>query len=195
MLNGLASSISRHLLEPADWARLRLAEHTGKQITIELPMMTMTLQIESDGHLEPIQRVENPEVTIVLTPLAVALWMPDRQAALREVRVEGDTELAAAISYVAANLRWDFEEDLSRVVGDVAANRIGSGVRGMATWPRHAAGSMAHGVAEYLSEESQLLATPLQVVGFAKNVDDLRDTAERLGKRLDRLEQLVAGSR
>lgn len=195
MLNSLASSLSRHLLEPADWARARLAKHAGKNATVEMPMMTITLRIGSAGYLEPIEYLENPEVTIVLTPLAVALWMPDRQAAMREIRVEGDTEMAAAISYVAANLRWDFEEDLSRVVGDVVAHRIGSGVRRMASWPRTAADSFAHNAAEYFSEETHLLATPLQAAGFVKSVDDLRDAVERLDKRIDRLDQMLADSR
>jgi ubiquinone biosynthesis protein UbiJ len=58
------------------------------------------------------------------------------QAALRgdkpPVRVEGDVQLAAEVNWLVDHVRWDLEEDLSRVVGDVAAHTIGQAARSMA---------------------------------------------------------------
>jgi len=52
------------------------------------------------------------------------------------VKIEGDVQLAAELGWLAENLRWDFEEDLSRVVGDIpahamadAAKRVGQAVK------------------------------------------------------------------
>lgn len=194
MLTNLVSAVAHHLLDHADWARLRLAEHAGKQIRIESPAGSLLMEIEADGHVVPVRSDESPDVIISLTPLAAALWLTDRQAAWREARVEGDMELAAAISHVASNLRWDFEEDLSRIVGDVAAHRVGQSARRFSTWQGDAAGSAARGMAEYLTEESHMLATPLQVEAFTKDVDDLRDAVERFEKRLDQLATALAES-
>lgn len=44
------------------------------------------------------------------------------------VRIEGEVMLAAALAEVAERVRWDPEEDLSRITGDVVAHRIGRGV-------------------------------------------------------------------
>ncbi len=44
------------------------------------------------------------------------------------VRVEGEVMLAAALADIAERMRWDPEEDLSRVTGDVFAHRVGRGV-------------------------------------------------------------------
>lgn len=44
------------------------------------------------------------------------------------VRIEGEVMLAAALADIAERMRWDPEEDLSRVTGDVFAHRVGRGV-------------------------------------------------------------------
>lgn len=191
VLTSLVSAVARHLLEQADWARLRFAEYVGKQVHVESPLGSVSMEITADGNVVSAEPAENPDLVITLTPMSAVQWFTDRPRAWREARVQGDAELAAAIAHVASNLRWDFEEDLSDFVGDAAAHRIGKDARRLSAWPREAAESSAHGVAEFLSEESHLLATPLQVEMFAKDVDDLRDAAERLDKRLDRLAGLI----
>jgi len=194
VLNTLASAVVQHLLEQADWARSRLAAHSGKRVRVDLPVGPLSLEIAEDGQVLPVEFDPTPDLVILLTPLATLQWFTDRRAAWREARVEGDAELAATISDIASQLRWDFEEDLSRVVGDIAARRIGQGVRRISTWPAEAADSAARAVAEYLAEETHLLATPLQAESFATGVDDLRDSVERLAKRIDRLSDSIAGS-
>ena len=38
------------------------------------------------------------------------------------VRIEGDVQLAAEVNWLADNLRWDVEEDLSRIIGDAPSH-------------------------------------------------------------------------
>lgn len=189
MLNEIVLSASRHLLEPAHWARVRLREHAGKQVRIDLLLapVPVVLRIAADGFLEHGEHDAPPDLLVELTPAAALKWLADREAAWREAKVEGDMELAAAVSHVISNLRWDYEEDLSKVVGDVAAHRLAGGARRLSAWPAEAAESFAHAVAEYLSEERHALATPLAVEEFTAGVDELRDAVERLDKRIDRL--------
>jgi ubiquinone biosynthesis protein UbiJ len=63
------------------------------------------------------------------SPLEVA------QAALRgdkpEVRIEGDVQLAADVNWLVDHVRWDAEEDLSRVLGDAPAHALGQAARGL----------------------------------------------------------------
>lgn len=192
MLNEMVLAVAHYLLLQAQWARMRLAEHAGKQIRLELPLAIVVLRIAADGDLEPAEPDDPADLVIKLSPLAVAKWPIDRQAAWREARIEGDMELAQATSYVMANLRWDYEDDLSRVVGDVAAHRIARAVRHLAAWPAEAGESLARSAAEYFSEERHVLATPLSVEEFAEQVDQLRDAVERLDKRIERLAQREA---
>jgi ubiquinone biosynthesis protein UbiJ len=193
MLNEVFLGASRHLLRPAQWARSRLCEHAGKQVRIDLALAPapVLLRIASDGYLEHGEPDSPPDLVVKLSPVAAARWLADRDGAWREARVEGDMDLAAAVSHVMANLQWDYEEDLSKVVGDVAAHRLASGARRLSAWPAEAADSLARAVAEYLSEERRALATPLAVEEFTTEVDTLRDAAERLDKRIDRLARLL----
>jgi ubiquinone biosynthesis protein UbiJ len=111
-----------------------------------------------------------------------------RGGAYRDIELEGDMELAQEISFIARNLDWDFEEDLSRAVGDVAAHRIAGGARVMRRWSRDAALRMAQGAAEYWTEESPLIASRVKVEDFVAAVSQLRDAIERLEKRVERVE-------
>ena len=57
------------------------------------------------------------------------------QAALRgdkpPVRIVGDVQFAAEINWLVDHVRWDLEEDLSRIVGDAPAHALGEAGRRM----------------------------------------------------------------
>jgi ubiquinone biosynthesis protein UbiJ len=40
------------------------------------------------------------------------------------VKIDGDVQLAAELGWLAENLRWDAEEDLSRLMGDAPAHAL-----------------------------------------------------------------------
>jgi ubiquinone biosynthesis protein UbiJ len=91
------------------------------------------------------------------------------------------------------NLDIDWEEQLSRVVGDVAAHQVGNVVRSAMAWGKQALDTLGRDAAEYFQEESEDLVRPAEVSEFLDQVDVLRDDAERLAARVNRLEQrLVA---
>lgn len=189
MIDDVLLVFSHHLLKEAQWARERLAEHAGKQVKIDYVLWTSLLRIDEDGYVSAGDPGTPAAMAITLTPIAVAKWLADRKAGWREARVEGDMDLAAAVSHVMANLRWDYEEDLSRVVGDIAAHRIAGGVRRVSSWPPEVMESAARSMSEFLGEERQVLVTALRFEEFSTEVDALRDAVERLDKRLGKLAQ------
>ena len=131
------------------------------------------------------------DLVVTLTPAALPALARRDETALREMTFAGDAELAAALQFLARHLEWDFEEDLSRVVGDVAAHRIAGGARDFVAWQKEAALRLGQNFAEYLTEEAGVIAPQAEVAGFARAVDDLRDAVERLEKRIARLEQAI----
>jgi ubiquinone biosynthesis protein UbiJ len=111
-----------------------------------------------------------------------------REAAARKmVRIEGDAELAGVFLGVVESLRWDVEEDLSRVVGDVLAHRLAGTASSFYQWQRHTASNLLESAVEYATEEQSLLAGAEILRRFAVDVDALREAVDRLGKRIDRL--------
>lgn len=193
MLAAAFVAFANHLLESAPWARDKLSAHAGKTALFDVFPARLAVAVAADGRLQPAPPQASPAVTIRLTHLTLLEVLADGEEAWRKAEVAGDTDFAAVISQVASNLRWDVEEDLSRVVGDIAAHRVAQAGRAAAAWPKQAAVSMAENAAEYLTEEKALLVTPLQAAEFMCEVDELRDAVERLDKRIERLSRRLHG--
>lgn len=175
-----------HLLTGQPWLRDRLVAFAGRRARIEVFPFAVDLEVATDGALMQSGPGE-ADAAVELSPFTAMRLLAGDQGARRHVTVRGDTALAGALSAVVSELRWDVEEDLSRVVGDVAAHRIASGARDFARWQRRSARELMDSAVEYMVEERKLLPPAAQVRDWARAVDRLRDDVERLTKRIDRL--------
>lgn len=178
-----------HLLESAPWARERLAPFADRTWRVELAPLPDLAFVVREGGLLDVSESPEAHLVVTLTPAAIPALARRDETVLSEMTFTGDAELAAALQYLFRHLEWDVEEDLSRVVGDVAAHRIAGSARDFVAWQKEAALRLGQNFAEYLTEEAGVLAPPQAVSGFARAVDDLRDAVERLEKRIERLEQ------
>ena len=125
------------------------------------------------------------------TPLSLlSLAGPAAENSLRggTVRIEGDAEVAQKFRDLLQQSQPDFEEELSRVVGDVAARQVANVARGFLDWGRKASSAFATNVAEYLQEEGRDVPVRVEIEEFLEAVDDLRETTDRLEARIARLE-------
>jgi ubiquinone biosynthesis protein UbiJ len=164
-----------------------LRRHAGKTARIEVFPMAVAFTVLASGEVAPAAAGAAPTATVRLSPgLALRLAARDERA-WREIDIAGDTDFAAAIHHVARNLRWDVEEDLARVFGDVAAHRMAETGRAVQRWGEQAADNTARALAEYWTEEQPLIAGARDLEAFARAVDELRDGAARLEKRIERL--------
>lgn len=125
-----------HVLMQEPQAQDRLRRQKGKPVRIQWGEIELTLAATPAGLLERAAAGANPELRVTLTqasPLAVA------QAVVAGERpgvdIQGDVQLAAEVAWLVDNVRWDVEEDLSRLVGDAAAHTLvgvaGTAVRGL----------------------------------------------------------------
>ena len=88
-----------------------------------------------------------------------------------------------------SHVRWDYEDDLSKVIGDVPANRVGTFAREAAGTVKDTAINLTEMLSEYWQEEKPVLAKKRHIEQFSNEVDTLRADVERLEKRLQRLSQ------
>jgi ubiquinone biosynthesis protein UbiJ len=65
---------------------------------------------------------------------------------------------------------------------------------GALEWARRARRTAAMNIAEYLQEEGRDLVNRTELEEFLRGVDELRDTADRVGARLGRLEARLKGT-
>ncbi|HSS46847.1 MAG TPA: SCP2 sterol-binding domain-containing protein [Burkholderiales bacterium] len=183
----LDAAILNHLLRGESWARQRLETHTGKTARFLVPPFSFTLTVAENGEAKPAEDVATADVQFTMSPVLLTRLFARDEAAYKEVRIEGDTEFAGAIAYIAKNLRWDPAEDLSRIVGDIAAQRIVNTAHSINNWGKRSLDSLARSLAEYWTEEQPLIAKTVDVKKFVVGVDALRDDVERLEKRLHKL--------
>ncbi len=178
------------LLRQNSWALERLRPFAGKIVRAECFPLTLLLGITEAGEAGATTAASTeiaPDVTLRLTP-GVMLRLAARDAsAWHDIAVEGDPPLAAALHHIARNIRWDVEEDLSRVFGDIAAHRMVETGRKLDTWGRQGADNLARSFAEYWTEEQPLIAARADIEQFNLEVDALRDDVARLEKRIEQL--------
>ncbi len=173
------------LLRQNRWALERLRPFSGKIVRAECFPVTMLLGIGETGEAAAPPPESAPDVTIRLTP-GIALRLAARDVtAWNDIAVEGDPQLAAALNHIARNIRWDMEEDLSRIFGDITAHRMVETGRKLDHWSRQGADNLARSFAEYWTEEQPLIAGRAEVELFNRDVDTLRDDVARLEKRIE----------
>ena len=165
-----------HLLGAQSWARERLAPFCGKTIELRMPPFPdLRFVVLEDGLVQPIAREGDPSLAITFS-LAGAPGLA------------GDAALAEAVNDLMAHLRWDAEDDLSRLVGDIAARRLAQAGRDFSAWQADAGQRLGESVAAYLTDEKRLLVQRPEFERFAAALAQLRSAIERLQERARRLE-------
>lgn len=172
----------------------RLGELQGKAIRVRLvaasgePMEFYLLPSEA-GLRWRVSHETEPDVTLSGDPPFFLRMLLGEGATRKagELRISGDIELGQRFKRILDGLDLDWEEPLSRLVGDVAAHELGRAARAFGAWGRQSVGTLGQDLAEYLQHESQLLATRARIETFLSAVDELRADADRMEKRLQRL--------
>ncbi len=190
MLDQLATdaalALLNRLLARERWARDRLAPFAGRSARIECGPFVVQFGVVDGGTLAAA--VAEPAVTISMDAAALPQALLDPKAIMRNVRLSGDAEFAQTLSYVLQNLRPEPEEELSRFVGDAAAQRIVGFLRAAFAQAQEAGSRLATTAADYFVAENPLLVARSEAEAFARDVAALRDAVERLAKRIDQLQ-------
>lgn len=173
-----------HVLRRETWARERLAPFAGESVEVRAAFLpALRFRIEHDGTLAAAPGA-GAALVIRVKGDAPAAALKGEDHFLRAVEVTGNAKLAEAVMGLVRHLRWDFEEDLSRVLGDVAAHRVAEGLRGLAAWAPDAARRFSDSFAAYATDEGRVLLGRPELESLSAEVAQLRDAVERLEARM-----------
>ncbi len=181
------SFVLNRLLENEPWARERLAPFAGETLELRAPPLpALRLAVVEGGRVQAGDA--DPSLTMTLTPEVLPALARGEEHAARSVDVQGNGRLASEVLFLARHLRWDVEEDLSRLFGDVVAHRMAGAARAFAAWHLDAAQRIAGSLVDYATDEKQLLVRKIEFSTLAEPLARLRDSIARLEKRLNLLD-------
>jgi ubiquinone biosynthesis protein UbiJ len=191
----LETALNKYLaLDPE--APEKLQAFDGKIICIDIrgPNRKLYLLINDKRLTVSRDQGAEPDATVSGSPAALFKLGLHRDTAplffAGEVEIRGDTRLGRRFKSLLAEMEIDWEEYLSRLIGDIAAHRLVSVFNEIKDWSQSAASNFTDDVGEYLQEESRDVVSGPEMDMFFQQVDRLRDDAERLLARSERISGL-----
>lgn len=203
----VVTAVNHLLAQHSDWAPQILVPFASDHLIVKINVgasseagtgttpVTVRLRVTDAGFLESVSQTETNSEThpaprailgFHLHPEQLTVLVKHGLAGLmRQVQVSGDAEMAAAIGRLVADLRWDAEEDLSRLVGDMAAHRIASGARTGLNDLKELGSSVRDQILKKAANEDGPLV-------HTDEMDALKTQLRHLRDQLDRLEQRAA---
>lgn len=162
----------------------------GAELAFDIAVQQGALRIEP-----PVQDGAKADLRVAATPFSLlALAMPREGDTLPPGKVEiaGDAELARRLERLAREFAPDMEAAFARTFGEVAgvaiARALREATRRLRTGARHAAADTA----DWLRDEARLAVPRGELDDFLDDVDRVRERAERLQVRVQRLRGRVA---
>ena len=111
-----------HVLMQEPEATTRLTRQKGQSVQMKWRELDLHLLVTPAGLFDVAAVSVKPDLLLEVLPQSpLELVQNLLQGKKPDVRIEGDVQLAAEINWLADHVRWDVEEDLARIVGDVPA--------------------------------------------------------------------------
>jgi ubiquinone biosynthesis protein UbiJ len=79
----------------------------------------------------PADTSNEPGLVVTLDPGDLGRWLLAAAGSRPPMEIRGDAALAAEVGWLAENLRWDIEDDLARIVGELPAHQLAKTARWM----------------------------------------------------------------
>ena len=192
---GAACRGINHVLSSEPWATGELARHAGKTILLKLPVGDLSFEITPAGLLAVSEASDTSSLVLEVSARALSELTGStgslREQAFKAVKITGDADLAQLLGRLVGQVRWEYEEDLARLVGDAPANFAVRQGKKFVSASKSAASDLLSNVVEYVSEERKVLLNQRDFMAHKNELNELRDAVDRMEKRIQILVQKV----
>jgi ubiquinone biosynthesis protein UbiJ len=183
-----ATGLLNQLIDATPGAAGHLARHPGQSLRLVLAGQQLDVQVDQDGHFQPAE-LALADAEIRLDAALLARLPIEGRSVLKRAEVRGDGEWLNALDQLFSQLHPEPAALLAPHIGELAAEHLAQTLSQSHTQLKHSAQSAGETLADYLGEESGLLAPPLAARDFIGEVDRLRDDTARFEARLALLER------
>jgi len=173
-----------------------LRAHAGKTVVFTALGVDLPFEISTDGLLRAPQggtfAADDAHLQITLDIDALRDAIAKRAPlSLSGARVRGDAELAQTLSWLMAHVRWDAEDDLAQLIGDIPAHRLAQAgqtavKQGRQAWERGHARAR-----DWFASSPRALVSRNELTQQQEAVRELRDRTARLEKRIALLRKQI----
>ena len=192
---GAACRGINHVLSSEPWATGELTRHAGKTILLKLPLGDLCFEITPAGLLAVSEASDTSSLVLEVSARALSELTGStgslREQAFKAVKITGDADLAQLLGRLVGQVRWEYEEDLARLVGDATANFAVRQGKKFVSASKSAASDLLSNVVEYVSEERKVLLNQRDFMAHKNELNELRDAVDRMEKRIQILVQKV----
>jgi ubiquinone biosynthesis protein UbiJ len=109
------------------------------------------------------------------------------------LQVVGDMEFGKQFRDFFSTLEIDYEEQLSKKIGDAIAYPLIQVLKTISLWARQNIENLGENVTNYVQTEMNWLVPDEELQFFFSDVDDLRDDCARLEARINSLQKGLNG--
>ncbi|MEY4295451.1 MAG: hypothetical protein RLY82_1139 [Pseudomonadota bacterium] len=114
-----------HVLMQEPEAMARLTRVKANVVRIQWQDFTMSLCATPAGLLERADDHKAADLSLLVADDSLASLVQTVLAGGKPpIKIEGDVQLAAEVNWLVDHVRWDIEEDLSRILGDAPAHAV-----------------------------------------------------------------------
>lgn len=103
------------------------------------------------------------------------------------LKISGELDIVETFSEQMQRFHIDWEELLSKVIGDIAAHKVHGTLSGILSWGADSLERARIDTAEYVHEEVRITPSQAELEDFIAEVSVVRDGVERAAARVDRL--------
>lgn len=174
-----------------------LARLDGRVIALESTEPSFTLFLQTgDGRVHLFSHWEETVACRLRGTLPnlirLLLAQPQHSLANTGVEVSGQPQLLSHLQQLAKDVDIDWEEPVTRLLGDVAGHQVANLLQTQWHWCRTQAPKVPVLLSDFLTEELRMLPEPGEVDYFYQAINTLRADTDRLEARLIRLQQTLA---
>ncbi|MDF7675461.1 SCP2 domain-containing protein [Neisseriaceae bacterium ESL0693] len=183
----LTLALLNHLIAQNVEAQAQWQQHQGRVLTWTLPLTTLHGRIDAQGFWQP--EAAEADVVVIIPAAALTKMVSGQTVGVGDVVLEGDRSLGMAVLPLLQQLRYDWRDDLARLLGDMAGGAVAGQIDQWVTGIKSSKDNIMAQIRDYAQEHDSAILGRQTFSHFSRQVACLRDDEARLSERLKRLQQ------
>lgn len=184
-------------LDPDTHAAVARLDGKRIELALEAPPLALSIRVRGDAlEVGPPEHDSEADLGLRATLGGLLSQLPfarGEHAPVGKLRVNGDAELARRLQQLAQRFDPDWDKPFAQGLGPILGPQVARVLREGLQAGGKLAKNLARDAAEYVTEESRDVVAKAELAAFHDDVDGLRDHAERLLARVERLRAKTDG--